>query len=230
MPEEHKQGRETQTASQWPCAHCSRRVCSGTGQAVLLGSSPESMKGTSFSFFFNVDCLRLAQTVEYLPAVQESRVPSLGREDPLEKEMATHSSILAWRSPWTEEPDGLQSTRSRRVRHNPVTCTSLWYGPLLVFVEFVTVLFLFYVCLSYLVSWPQGKWGLSSLTRDRTHTPALEGEVLTIEPPGKPWASILSCYELEYTRDLGNELKAVFFRPLTRVALGLLWCWKWYVS
>ena len=144
--------------------------------------------------------------------------------------MATHSSILAWRSPWTEEPDGLQSTRSRRVRHNPVTCTSLWYGPLLVFVEFVTVLFLFYVCLSYLVSWPQGKWGLSSLTRDQTHTPALEGEVLTNEPPGKPWASILSCYELEYTRDLGNELKAVFFRPLTRVALGLLWCWKWYVS
>ena len=47
--------------------------------------------------------------VKNLPAVQESRVQSLGREDPLEKGMATHSSILAWRIPWTEEPDGLQS-------------------------------------------------------------------------------------------------------------------------
>ena len=47
--------------------------------------------------------------VKNLPAVQESRVRSLGGEDPLEKGMATHSSILAWRIPWTEEPDGLQS-------------------------------------------------------------------------------------------------------------------------
>ena len=44
--------------------------------------------------------------VKSLPAVQETRVPSLGQEDPLEKEMATHSSILAWRIPWTEEPGG----------------------------------------------------------------------------------------------------------------------------
>ena len=48
--------------------------------------------------------------VKNLPAVQETRVRSLGREDPLEKGMATHSSILAWRIPWTEEPGGLQST------------------------------------------------------------------------------------------------------------------------
>ena len=46
--------------------------------------------------------------VTYLPAVQETRVQSLGQEDPLEKEMATHSSILAWEIPWTEEPGGLQ--------------------------------------------------------------------------------------------------------------------------
>ena len=45
-------------------------------------------------------------------------VRSLGQEDPLEKEMATHSSILAWRIPWTEEPGGLQSTGLQRVRHN----------------------------------------------------------------------------------------------------------------
>ena len=50
-----------------------------------------------------------AKLVKNLPAVQESWVRSLGREDPLEKEMATHSSILAWRMPWTEEPGRLQS-------------------------------------------------------------------------------------------------------------------------
>ena len=49
----------------------------------------------------------VAQTVKRLSAMQETRVWSLGWEDPLEKEMATHSSILAWRIPWTEEPDGL---------------------------------------------------------------------------------------------------------------------------
>ena len=50
----------------------------------------------------------VAQTVKNLPAVQETWVQSLGQEDPLEREMATHSSILAWRIPWTEEPGGLQ--------------------------------------------------------------------------------------------------------------------------
>ena len=51
-------------------------------------------------------------------AMQETPVQSLGREDPLEKEMATHSSILAWRIPWTEEPDGLHSKKSWRVEHD----------------------------------------------------------------------------------------------------------------
>jgi len=51
----------------------------------------------------------VAQTVEYLPAVQETQVLSLGQEDPLEEKMATHSGVLAWRTPWTEEPGGLQS-------------------------------------------------------------------------------------------------------------------------
>ena len=51
----------------------------------------------------------IAQSVKNLPAVQETQVQFLGRADPLEKEMATHSSILAWRIPWTEEPGGLQS-------------------------------------------------------------------------------------------------------------------------
>ena len=51
----------------------------------------------------------MAQTVKTLPTMEETRVPSLGREDPLEKEMATHSSILAWEIPRTEESGGLQS-------------------------------------------------------------------------------------------------------------------------
>ena len=53
-----------------------------------------------------------------LPAVQETRVQSLGQEDPLEKGMATDSSILAWRTPWTEEPGGLQPIGLQRVRHD----------------------------------------------------------------------------------------------------------------
>ena len=60
----------------------------------------------------------VAQTVKSLSAVLETQVQSLGQEDPLEKEMATYSSILAWRIPWTEEPGGLQSTGSQRVGHN----------------------------------------------------------------------------------------------------------------
>ena len=60
----------------------------------------------------------MAQTVKRLPAMQETRVQSLGWEDPLEKEMATHSSILAWKTPWTEEPGRLQSMVSQRVGHD----------------------------------------------------------------------------------------------------------------
>ena len=66
----------------------------------------------------------VAQMVKTPPAVQETWVQSLGWEDPLEKGMAPHSSILAWRIPWTEEPGGLQSMGSQRVRHNWVTTTS----------------------------------------------------------------------------------------------------------
>ena len=66
-----------------------------------------------------------AQLVKNLPTMQETRVRSLGQEDPLEKEMATHSSILAWRLPWTEEPGGLQSMglqeldTTYRLHHHP---------------------------------------------------------------------------------------------------------------
>ena len=60
----------------------------------------------------------VAQRLKHLPSVRETWVRSLGQEDPLEKEMATHSSILAWRIPWTEEPGGLQSMGSQRVGHD----------------------------------------------------------------------------------------------------------------
>ena len=60
----------------------------------------------------------MVQLVKNPPAMQETQVQSLGWEDPLEKGMATHSSILAWRIPWTEEPGRLQSMGSQRVRHN----------------------------------------------------------------------------------------------------------------
>ena len=67
----------------------------------------------------------VAQTVKRLSTMQETRVPSLGWEDPLEKEMAIHSSILAWKIPWREEPGRLQSMGSKRVKHDSATSLSL---------------------------------------------------------------------------------------------------------
>ena len=67
----------------------------------------------------------MAQMVKRLPAVQETQVWSLGWEDPLEKEMTTHSSTLAWEIPWTEEPGGLQSMGLQRVGHDWSTSLSI---------------------------------------------------------------------------------------------------------
>ena len=60
----------------------------------------------------------MAQRVKRLPSMQETWIRSLGEEDPLEKEMATHSRILAWETPWVEKPDELQSMDSQRVGHD----------------------------------------------------------------------------------------------------------------
>ena len=60
----------------------------------------------------------MTQMVKNLPAIQETQVQSLGQEDPLDKELAIHASILVWRILWTEEPGGLQSMESQRVRHD----------------------------------------------------------------------------------------------------------------
>ena len=65
-----------------------------------------------------LDAFEKAQMVKHLSAMQETRVQSLGWEDPLEKEMAAHSSILAWKIPWTAEPGRLPSMGSQRVRHD----------------------------------------------------------------------------------------------------------------
>ena len=69
----------------------------------------------------------VAQVVKNLPAMQETRVRSLGQEDPLEEEMASHSSILTWRILWTEEPGRLWSIGSHRVGHNLVTEHTYYY-------------------------------------------------------------------------------------------------------
>ena len=76
-----------------------------------------SIPGIESITYFQKSSL-VAQRLKRLPGMQETRVRSLGWEDPLEKEMATHSSTLAWRSPWREEPGRLQSTGSQRVGHD----------------------------------------------------------------------------------------------------------------
>ena len=94
-------------------------------QTLESGSNPGSAKfetwfeklmiiQTPFKYDFSL----VAQRLKRLPAMQETRVQSLGREDALEKEMVTHSSILAWRIPWTEKPGRLQSTGLQRVGHD----------------------------------------------------------------------------------------------------------------
>ena len=69
----------------------------------------------------------VTQTAKNLPAMQETWVQSLGQKDPLDKGMATPSNILAWRILWTEEPGGLQSMGSQRIRHDLVTNTAITY-------------------------------------------------------------------------------------------------------
>ena len=78
------------------------------------------MAGTLLKSFYEtaIIVVLVAQTVNRLPTKWETRVRSLDQEDPLEKEMETHSSILAWKIPWTEDPGRLQSMGSQRVGHD----------------------------------------------------------------------------------------------------------------
>ena len=79
-----------------------------------------------FFFFFGHWASLVAQRLKRLPAMRETWVRSLGQEDPLEKEMETRSSILAWKIPWTEEPGGLESMGSQRVGHNGATSVCVY--------------------------------------------------------------------------------------------------------
>ena len=93
------------------------------GVCILRQMAPVDMTPLSCLILHSIHLWAslLAQLVKNLPAMQETHVRSLGWEDPLEEEMATHSSIPAWRIPQTEEPGGLQSTVSKRVGHDGVT-------------------------------------------------------------------------------------------------------------
>ena len=84
----------------------------------MIASSNRTDDLYNLIYFYIIWASLVAQTIKNLLAMQEIRVHSLGWEDPLEKGMATHSSILAWRITWTEEPGRLQSIGSQRVRHD----------------------------------------------------------------------------------------------------------------
>ena len=94
------------------------------GLIPRLGRSPGEGKGYPFQYsglenpMDYIMTSLVAQMAKCLPTMQETRVQSLGQEDPLEKEMAIHSSILAWKIPWMEEPGWLLSMGSQRVRHD----------------------------------------------------------------------------------------------------------------
>ena len=76
-------------------------------------------KGITFIVhFISIGASLVAQMVKHLPTMWETQIRSLGREDPLEKEVTTHSSALAWKIPWTEEPGRLQSKGLQRVGHD----------------------------------------------------------------------------------------------------------------
>ena len=91
----------------------------GRGQARTWPHSQGSSSDTGNHISTHIcQDFPVAQMVKNLPAKQEIQVQSLAQENPLEKGMATHASILAWRIPWTEEPDMLQSLRMQRVEHN----------------------------------------------------------------------------------------------------------------
>ena len=84
-----------------------------TGKDKIILTVKREMEAINITFYYYLIINRykqasvVAQTVKHLPAMQETQVRSLGQEDPLKNEMATHSSILAWKMPWSEEPRGL---------------------------------------------------------------------------------------------------------------------------
>ena len=92
-------------------------TCDAGDLGSIPGSGRSAEEGIGYTLQYSWASL-VAQLVKNPPAIQETWVRSLGWEDPLEEKMAPHSSILAWRIPWTEEPGGLQPMGSQRVRHD----------------------------------------------------------------------------------------------------------------
>ena len=138
----------------------------------------------------------VAQTVKRLSTMRETRVRSLGREDPLEKERAIHSSTVAWKIPWTEEPSRLQSMRSQRVGHDwaILLSLSLWLHQVLVFCVMSWGTF---HCgtraLKVLGSVaPQACRILVPRPGIEPESPALHGGFSTTGPPGKPSLHVFS--------------------------------------
>ena len=150
----------------------------------------------------------MAQTVKCLPTVWETRVQSLGREDPLEKAMATHSSTLAWKIPWAEEPVSLQSIGSQRVGHDSVTKLSLLLLSslenvcvcvcVLVVQSYPTLCDLWTVAhqaplsmefsrQEYWTGWPFPSPGDLPDSGVKPRSPALQADSLPSQSPGKPW-------------------------------------------
>ena len=103
---------EREWSKEWGCSRTTRVLLSQEGR-VYTGSA-QAIK-TCYTLW---RASLVAQMVKHLPAMQETWVRSPDQEDPLEKEIATHSSTLAWKIPWMEEPGRLQSVGSQRVRHN----------------------------------------------------------------------------------------------------------------
>ena len=94
-----------------------------SGSILGLGRSPGEGIGYPLQYFW---ASLVTQMVKHLPTMQETWVRSLGWEDPLEKEMVTHSGMLSWKIPWTKEPGRLQSMGSQRVGHDQATNTYCW--------------------------------------------------------------------------------------------------------
>ena len=115
-------GRDTHSPWRWSWCLNAYTV---TGQKGVGAERGRAWESSPLSYLLRIPRASLvAQMVKPLPAMRETWVPSLSREDPLEKGMATDSSILAWRISWTEETGGLQSMGSHRVGHSCVTNTS----------------------------------------------------------------------------------------------------------
>ena len=145
----------------------------------------------------------VVQMVKNLPAMQETWVPSLDQEDPLEKGMATQTNILAWRIPWTEEPDGLQSMGSQRVGHDWATNSAIirahslspfWLFAILWTVACQAPLSMAFSRQKYWSGLPFPSTGAlpdPGIEPMSSMSSSLAGRFFTTEPPGKPFSTIL---------------------------------------